>query len=67
MLVYNSQLRIANASTSPYRLCLRVRLANQQEEIALWTGVEGNESIHDEDGAIGHGWTLDIAKGLSIH
>ena len=34
-----------------------------QEEIALWTGVEGYGSIQDGDGTIfGH-----IAKGLSIH
>ena len=39
----------------------------KQELIALWTGVEGNDSIHEEDGIIGHGLTMDIAKGLFIH
>ncbi len=28
--------------------------------------VDGKGSIHDEDGIIGHGLTIDIAKGLSI-
>ncbi len=37
-----------------------------QEEIALWTGAEGNGSYHDGDGTIGHGLTMDIAEGLSI-
>ena len=39
---------------------------NRQEEIALWTGVEDNGSIHDGDGTIGHGLTMDIVKDLSI-
>ena len=39
----------------------------KQEVIALWTGIEGNGSIHDENGTIGQGLTMDIAKGLSIH
>ncbi len=38
----------------------------KQVVIALWTGVEGNGSIHDEHGTIGHGLSMDIAKGLSI-
>ena len=38
----------------------------EQEEIARWTGVEGNGSIHDGDGTMGHGLTMDIGKGLSI-
>ena len=38
----------------------------KQEEIALWTGVEGNGSIHDGDGTSGHGLTVDIGKGLRI-
>ncbi len=29
--------------------------------------VEGNGSMHDGDGTIGHGLTMAIAKGLSIH
>ena len=29
--------------------------------------VEGNGSIHDEECTIGHGLTMEIAKGLSIH
>ena len=32
-------------------------------DIALWTGVECNGSIHDEDGTT---LGMDIAKGLSI-
>ncbi len=43
-----------------------VHVYPQQEEIALWSGVKGNDSIHDEDGLIGHGLTMDTAKGLSI-
>ncbi len=39
----------------------------KREEIALWTGIEGNGSIHDdEDGTIGPMLTMNIAKGLSI-
>ena len=38
----------------------------RQEEVALWTGTKGNGSIHDGDGTIGHGLTMDVAKGLSI-
>ena len=38
----------------------------KQGEIALWTSVVGNGSIHDEDGTIGRGLTMDIARGLSI-
>ena len=30
------------------------------------TGVEGNGSIHDGNGTIGHGLTMDFAKGSSI-
>ncbi len=39
----------------------------KQEVIALWMGVEGNGSIHDGVGTIGHGLTMDIMKGSSIH
>ncbi len=39
---------------------------SKQEKITLWTGVEDNGSIQDGDGTIGHGLTMDIAKGLSI-
>ncbi len=39
----------------------------KQEEITRWTGIEGNGSVHDGDGTIGHGLPIDIAKGLSIH
>ncbi len=42
-------------------------MAKQQHGITLWTGVDGNGSIHDGDGRIGHGLTMDIAKGLSSH
>ncbi len=38
----------------------------EQEDIDLWTGVEGNGSLNDGDGTIGHGLTMDIAKGSSI-
>ena len=38
----------------------------EQEEFALWAGVEGNGSIHDGDGTFEQGLTMDIAKGLSI-
>ncbi len=37
-----------------------------QEEVALWTSVEGYGYLHDGDGTIGHGLTMDSAKGLSI-
>ena len=39
----------------------------RQEGIRLWTGIKGNGSIHDGYGIIGHGLTMDIAKGLSTH
>ena len=32
--------------------------ALKQEEIAVWTGVEGNGSIHDGDGTIGQVLTM---------
>ena len=38
----------------------------EQREIALLTGVEVNGSMPDGEGAIAHGLTMDIAKGLSI-
>ena len=38
----------------------------KQEEITLWTGIIGNGSMHNGDGTIGHGLTMDITKGLSI-
>ncbi len=38
----------------------------KQKDIAIWTGVEGNGCIHDGDGGIGRGLTMDIAKSLSI-
>ena len=41
-------------------------LKDKQEEIALWTGVEGNRSIQDGDGTIGHNLTMHIVKSLSI-
>ena len=38
----------------------------EQEEFALWASVEGNSSMHDMDGTIGQGLTVDIAKSLSF-
>ncbi len=38
----------------------------KQDEIAVWTSIKGNGSVHDGDGTIVHGLTMDIAKGLSI-
>ncbi len=38
----------------------------QQEEIALWTAVEGNCSLHDGNGAIGHRLIMIMAKGSTI-
>ncbi len=32
----------------------------KQEEIALWTGVKGNGSMHDGDGTIGHELTTGV-------
>ena len=46
--------------------CSNPQLRIEQEVIALWTGVEGNNSLHDGDSTIGYGLTMDIAKGLSI-
>ena len=52
--------------TYPSLLCHSVFKFIKQAEIAAWTGVNGNGSIHDGNGTIGHGLTMDIAKGLSV-
>ena len=41
-------------------------MQQNQRKLLYFTGVEGNSSIHDEDGTIGHGLTMDIEKSLSI-
>ncbi len=48
----------------------RMSLSHKQEEITLCSGIEGNGLIHDGDGTIGHGLTMDIVKGylfMSAH
>ena len=42
-----------------------MRYMDKQGEITLWTSVKGTGYIHGGDGAIGHGLTMDIVKGLS--
>ena len=44
----------------------RRKCKSKQENIALWTGIEGNGSIHDGHGTAGHGMTTAILKGFSI-
>ncbi len=39
----------------------------KQVEITLWIGVEGYGSMHDGDGTIEHGLTMDFVKDFSAH
>ncbi len=45
---------------------IRGKKGKKQEEVYLWTSVEGNGSLHDGGGTIGRGLLMDIAKGVSI-
>ncbi len=50
---------------------LALVLTQRQEEIALWTGVEGYSSMYDREGTTGMGLNIGmvytIETGLSIH
>ena len=50
--------------TCLHHLIGKFSLSKKRDEIALWTGVDRNGSIHDGDGTIGHGLTMDIARGF---